>query len=62
MAKKQFNLETELTGKIDDLTAKLNKANSQVGKYKNQTKKESGKYVDAAALRYRQRANHRAYG
>ena len=41
MAKKQFNLETELTGKIDDLTAKLNRANQQIGKFKKQQKKHN---------------------
>ena len=41
MAKKHFNLETELTGKIDDLTAKLNRANSQVNRYKNKTKQHN---------------------
>jgi hypothetical protein len=41
MAKKNFNLDTELTGKIDDLTAKLNRANTQVGNYKNQATKHN---------------------
>ena len=34
MSKRQFNLETELTAKIDDLTSKLNQANRQVENYK----------------------------
>lgn len=39
MAKKQFNLETELTAKIDDLTSKLNQANNKINNFKNQAAK-----------------------
>lgn len=42
MAKKQFNINTELTGKIDDLTSKLNTANQRVNYFKNQAKKNKG--------------------
>lgn len=38
MAKKQMNLETELTAKIDDLTAKLNRASGQITSFKNKAK------------------------
>lgn len=34
MANKNFNLEVELTAKIDDLTAKLNQANNKVNNFK----------------------------
>ncbi|MCW0484656.1 hypothetical protein [Gaoshiqia sediminis] len=41
MAKKTFNLETELTAKIDDLTTKLNRANTQVETFKKKQAKSS---------------------
>lgn len=39
MSKKQFSIETELTAKIDDLTAKLNTANTRINRFKQQAKK-----------------------
>lgn len=41
MAKKQFNVHTELTAKIDDLTSKLNTAQKRVDYFKNKNKKSS---------------------
>ena len=42
MAKKQFNVHTELTAKIDDLTSKLNTANQRINYFKNEAKKNKG--------------------
>lgn len=38
MANKNFNLQVELTAKIDDLTAKLNSANQKINQLKNTSK------------------------
>jgi len=42
MAKKQFNVHTELTARIDDLTSKLNTANQRINYFKNEAKKNKG--------------------
>lgn len=43
MAKKQqFSIETELTAKIDDLTAKLNTANKRVDNFKRKAEANKG--------------------
>lgn len=46
MAKKQFNVHTELTAKIDDLTSKLNTAQKRVDYFKNKNKKSSSSSDD----------------
>lgn len=42
MAKKNFNINTELTATIDQLTSKLNTANQRVNHFKNEAKKNKG--------------------